>query len=54
MPSEQRELLDAALDDLAAASDLINEALEAAIVAGEIRLGRYGLPGVGDHDRLPL
>jgi predicted nuclease of predicted toxin-antitoxin system len=45
-PSEQRELFDAALDDLAAAPDLINAALEVVIVEGEIRLSRYELRGV--------
>lgn len=38
---EQRELFDAALDDLAASSSLINEALEVGFVQGEIEINRY-------------
>lgn len=44
-PAEQRELFDAALDDLAANPGLINEALEVGIVEGEIEISRYELPG---------
>ncbi len=44
-PAEQRELFDAALDDLAAAPGLINEALEVGIIEGEIQITRYELPG---------
>ena len=43
-PSEQRELFDAALDDLAATSSLINEALEVGFVEGEIEINRYDWP----------
>ncbi len=45
-PSLQRELFDAALDDLATAPSLINEALEVVIVDGEIQITRYDLPTV--------
>ncbi len=45
-PSEQRELFDAALDDLAAQPGLINEALEVGMVEGDIQIMRYELPGV--------
>jgi hypothetical protein len=44
-PSEQRELFDAALDELDIIPGLINEALEVAIVEGDIRINRYDLPG---------
>lgn len=44
-PIEQRELLDAALDELAEAPGLINEALEVGIVEGDIQITRYELPG---------
>ena len=44
-PSEQRALFDAVLDDLDAAPDLINEALEVGLVDGEIQITRYELPG---------
>jgi predicted nuclease of predicted toxin-antitoxin system len=44
-PGEQRELFDAALDDLAIAPSLINEALEVRIVEGDIQIARYELPG---------
>ena len=43
-PSEQRELFDAALDDLEVSPGLINEALEVGIVEGEIQISRYDLP----------
>ena len=46
-PSEQRELFDAALDDLAATSSLINEALEVGFVEGEIEINRYDWPVEG-------
>ena len=45
-PIEQRELFDAALDDLMVAPGLINEALEVGIVEGDIQITRYDLPGV--------
>jgi len=44
-PSEQRELFDAALDDLEVSPGLINEALEVGIVEGDIQITRYELPG---------
>ena len=44
-PAEQRELFDAALDGLAEAPGLINEALEVGIVEGDIQITRYELPG---------
>jgi len=44
-PAEQRELFDAALDELADAPGLINEALEVGLAEGEIQLTRYELPG---------
>jgi predicted nuclease of predicted toxin-antitoxin system len=47
-PSEQRELFDAALDDLVVAPGLVNEALEVGIVEGEIQITRYELPGAGE------
>jgi predicted nuclease of predicted toxin-antitoxin system len=46
-PAEQRELFDAALDDLVAAPGLINEALELGVVDGEIHITRYALPHEG-------
>ncbi len=46
-PSEQRELFNAALDDLEITPGLINEALEVAIVGADIRINRYDLPGEG-------
>ena len=45
-PSEQRELFDAALEDLVVTPGLINEALEVGIVEGDIQITRYDLPGV--------
>jgi predicted nuclease of predicted toxin-antitoxin system len=44
-PAEQRELFDAALDELAVAPGLINEALEVGLAEGEIQITRYELPG---------
>jgi predicted nuclease of predicted toxin-antitoxin system len=44
-PAEQRELFDAALDELEAAPGLINEALEVGLVEGDIQIVRYELPG---------
>lgn len=44
-PAEQRELFDAALDGLAEAPGLINEALEVGIVEGDIQITRHELPG---------
>ena len=44
-PIEQRELFDAALDELVVAPGLINEALEVGIVEGDIQITRYDLPG---------
>jgi len=44
-PNEQRELFDAALDDLGGGIGLINEALEVGVVGGEIQITRYELPG---------
>lgn len=44
-PTDQRALFDAALDELAGAPGLVNEALEVAIVEGEIEITRYELPG---------
>ena len=44
-PSEQRELFEAAVDDLVVAPGLINEALEVGIVEGDIQITRYELPG---------
>ena len=44
-PIEQRELFDAALDDLEVSPGLINEALEVGIVEGDIQITRYELPG---------
>jgi predicted nuclease of predicted toxin-antitoxin system len=44
-PSEQRALFDAALDELAAAPGLINEALEVSVVDEEFQINRYELPG---------
>jgi predicted nuclease of predicted toxin-antitoxin system len=46
-PSEQRELFNAALDDLEITPGLINEALEVAIVGADIRINRYDLPREG-------
>ena len=46
-PAEQRELFDAALDELAEAPGLINEALEVGLVDGDIQISRYELPGGG-------
>jgi predicted nuclease of predicted toxin-antitoxin system len=46
-PGEQRELFDAALDDLEALANLINEALEVTIVGGQLQITRYDLPGSG-------
>ncbi len=46
-PSEQRELFEAAVDDLVVAPGLINEALEVGIVEGDIQITRYELPGGG-------
>jgi predicted nuclease of predicted toxin-antitoxin system len=43
-PSEQRELFDAALDDLEIAPSLINEALEVGIVEEDVQISRYELP----------
>ena len=43
-PSEQRELFDAALDDLDMAPGLINEALEVGVADGDIQINRYDLP----------
>lgn len=43
-PIAQRELFDAALDDLDDAPGLINEALEVALFEGEIQISRYELP----------
>jgi predicted nuclease of predicted toxin-antitoxin system len=45
-PIEQRELFDAALEDLVVTPGLINEALEVGIVEGDIQITRYDLPGV--------
>ena len=45
-PIEQRELFEAALDDLVVAPGLINEAHEVWIVEGDIQITRYDLPGV--------
>ncbi len=45
-PTDQRALFDVALDDLAALPGLVNEALEVAVVDGEIEIIRYELPGV--------
>ena len=44
-PADQRELFDAALDELAEAPGLINEALEVGLAEGEIQITRYELPG---------
>lgn len=44
-PDEQRELFDAALDDLGGGVGLINEALEVGVVDGGIQITRYELPG---------
>lgn len=44
-PADQRMLFDAALDELAAAPGLVNEALEVTVVEGEIEITRYELPG---------
>jgi predicted nuclease of predicted toxin-antitoxin system len=44
-PAEQRELFDAALDELEAAPGLINEALEVCLIEGDIQIVRYELPG---------
>ncbi len=49
-PAEQRELSDAALDDLAVAPGLTNEALEVGIIEGEIKITRYELPGAAVVD----
>ena len=49
-PAEQRELFDAALDDLTVAPGLINEALEVRIIEGEIQITRYELPGAAVVD----
>ncbi len=46
-PSEQRELFDAALDDLVMTPSLINEALEVGLVEGEIEINRYDMPVEG-------
>ena len=46
-PSEQRELFDAALDDLVITPSLINEALEVGFVEGEIEINRYDWPVEG-------
>jgi predicted nuclease of predicted toxin-antitoxin system len=43
-PTDQRELFDAALDDLELAPSLINKALEVGIVEGQIKITRYDLP----------
>lgn len=45
-PPEQRELFDAALEDLAEVPGLINEALEVGLAEGDIQITRYELPGV--------
>jgi len=42
-PAEQRELFDAALDDLELTPGLINEVLEVGIVEGDIEIIRYDL-----------
>lgn len=42
-PAEQRELFDAALDDLALTPGLIDEVLEVGIVEGDIEITRYDL-----------
>jgi predicted nuclease of predicted toxin-antitoxin system len=44
-PAEQRMLFDAVLDELAAAPELINEAIEVSVVEKEILITRYELPG---------
>ena len=44
-PAEQRELFDAALDELDAAPGRINEALEVGLVDGDIQTSRYELSG---------
>ena len=44
-PHEQRELFDAALDDLTVTAGLINEALEVRFVGEDIEITRYDLPG---------
>jgi predicted nuclease of predicted toxin-antitoxin system len=44
-PAVQRELFDAALDELAGAPGLTNEALEVTIVKGGVQITRYELPG---------
>jgi len=44
-PAVQRELFDAALDELADAPGLINEALEVGLVEGEVEITRYELSG---------
>ena len=44
-PNAQRELFDAALDELAADTGLINQALEVLFVDDDIRITRYELPG---------
>jgi predicted nuclease of predicted toxin-antitoxin system len=44
-PAEQRELFDAALDELQAAPGLVNEALEVGFVECDIQIVRYELPG---------
>ena len=44
-PADQRELFDAALDELAETPNLINEALEVGVVEGDIQITRYELPG---------
>jgi predicted nuclease of predicted toxin-antitoxin system len=47
-PTEQRELFDAALDELEVAPGLINEAMEVGLIEGDIQIVRYELPGPGD------
>lgn len=43
-PDEQRILFDAVLDELVGDLGLLNEALEAGLVDGEIEITRYDLP----------
>jgi predicted nuclease of predicted toxin-antitoxin system len=43
-PAEQRALFDAALDELAGATGLVNEALEVTVVDGGIEIVRYEFP----------
>ena len=44
-PTGQRELFDAALDELAKAPGLINQALEVGLADGKIQITCYELPG---------